>query len=184
MSNFLSVINKFYSPGSDLYNLLLNHSQCVMTLAIDIAASRCLAVDYELLASGAMLHDVGIVHTHAPSILCTGSENYMRHGVLGAEMLRPLGLEAEARICERHIGAGLLACEIAAQKLPLPQVDFLPLTLEEKLVCYADNFFSKSSPSFTPRKFAEVRRKMAKFGDATLARFDEMAQMFGSPDDI
>ena len=23
MSNFLSVINKFYSPGSDLYNLLL-----------------------------------------------------------------------------------------------------------------------------------------------------------------
>ena len=45
---------------------------------------------------------------------------------------------------KRHTGAGLTKKEIIEQELPLPQQDFLPETTEEKLICYADKFFSKT----------------------------------------
>ena len=37
-----------------------------------------------------MLHDIGILHCHAPKILCTGTEHYLRHGLIGGGMLRDL----------------------------------------------------------------------------------------------
>jgi uncharacterized protein len=40
-------------------------------------------------------------------------------------------------IIERHIGAGITAAE--AVRLGIPQKDYLPLTVEEKIVSYADN---------------------------------------------
>ena len=54
------------------------------------------------------------------------------------------GYPQHARVCERHTGAGLTKREIIEQELPLPQQDFLPETTEEKLICYADKFFSKT----------------------------------------
>ena len=79
-----------------------------------------------------------------------GSEPYLRHGLIGGELLRTYGsahhldLEEYARVCERHTGSGLTAGEIREQGLPLPPQDFLPETPLEKLICYADKFFSKS----------------------------------------
>jgi uncharacterized protein len=53
-----------------------------------------------------------------------------------------------------------------------------PETLEEKLVCYADNFFSKSQPD-VQRTFAQVRNSIARFGNDNIERFDALAQLFG-----
>lgn len=184
MNSYLSIITKFYDPQSDLFSLLVSHSESVMTLALDLARKNNLDVDYSLVASGAMLHDIGIIGTNAPTILCNGKADYMRHGLIGAEMLRKFGMEAEARICERHIGCGLTASEISAQGLPLPETDFLPKTLEEKLICYADNFFSKSTPKLIARRYDEVRAKMQKYGQDTVRRFDEMTTLFGNPDNF
>jgi uncharacterized protein len=50
-------------------------------------------------------------------------------------------MEKFARICERHTGSGLTAEEIVSGGLPLPERDFLPETLEEKIICLADKFF-------------------------------------------
>jgi uncharacterized protein len=83
-------------------------------------------VDLELVEVGALLHDLGRARTHG-----------IDHGVVGGERARGRGLpEALVRVIERHIGAGIPADEAAAQGLPAR--DFLPLTLEEKLVAYAD----------------------------------------------
>jgi uncharacterized protein len=83
-------------------------------------------VDVELVEVGALLHDLGRARTHG-----------IDHGVVGGEMARGLGLpEALVRVIERHIGAGIPAEEAAAQGLPAR--DFLPVTLEERLVAYAD----------------------------------------------
>ena len=68
-----------------------------------------------------------------------------------------------ARIAERHTGSGLTAEDIRTQHLPLPEKDFLPETLLEKLICYADKFFSKTSLD-TEKDIDRVRASMKKFG--------------------
>lgn len=182
-----AVIRHFYPEDTPLRRLLLRHSAQVRDKALAILANPDrppLNVDPELVAAGAMLHDVGILQCHAPSILCVGSRPYIAHGVIGAEMLRDYGrthgtdMEPFARICERHTGAGLTAREIRAQGLPIPERDFLPETPEEKLVCLADKFFSKSG-DMREKTPGEVRRSMEKFGPDTIARLDALRRLFG-----
>jgi len=54
------------------------------------------------------------------------------------------------------------------------------LSIEEKIVCYADKFYSKSHPERV-RTLDVARGKLEKYGLDTLKRFDEMAALFGEP---
>ena len=129
-----------------------------------------------------MLHDIGMCRTDAPGIHCHGTEPYIRHGILGRQMLDSIGLYRHGRVCERHTGAGITAAEIISQHLPIdPPRDLLPESVEEKLVCYADKFFSKSRIDESPKTLDRVRKSLAKFGDDSVVRFDEMAALFGEP---
>ena len=87
-----------------------------------------------------------------------------------------------ARVAERHTGAGLTAAEIEAQKLPLPRTDMLPETMEEKLICYADKFFSKSGDPKKEKSLEKVMEQMKSHGEDTLARFMELHRLFGPQD--
>ena len=90
-------------------------------------------------------------------------------------------LEAYARICERHTGTGITAEEIRNQKLPVPERDYLPETPEEKLVCLADKFYSKSG-GMKEKSISRIRQSMLKFGVDSVARLEEMCRMFGVMD--
>lgn len=181
MIDYLSIIEKFYAPGNDDYNLLIEHSRQVADLALNLAHRHPeMNIDIDFVYEAAMLHDIGIFKTHAPSIHCHGELPYICHGYLGRELLDSLGLHKHALVCEHHTGAGLSKSNIIEQKLPLPERDMLPTTLEEKLVCYADKFFSKSKIR-SAKPFEKVRNDMCKFGADTLDRFDEMASIFGTP---
>ena len=146
--------------------------------ALAVAEAAGLDIDRDFVYSAAMLHDIGIFRCDAAGIHCHGTEPYIRHGVIGAELMRREGLEAYARVCERHTGSGLTAKEIAEAGMPLPPVDLLPETLEEKLICYADKFFSKSGDPREEKPLERVRRSMAKFGHDSLARFDALHGLF------
>ena len=91
-----------------------------------------------------MLHDIGIAQCDAPSIYCKGTEPYIRHGVIGRQILEEAGLPRHALVCERHTGSGITAEEIRERYMPLPCRDMLPISIEEKAICYADKFYSKS----------------------------------------
>ena len=180
------IIDAFYPGESPLKTMLLVHSRqvCAKALAIlDLPENQVLALDRELVRTGALLHDIGIGRCHAPGIFCTGDLPYLAHGIAGAAMLRQYGrehgldLEAFARIAERHTGSGLTREEIEREALPLPPRDFLPETPEEKLICLADKFYSKSG-NMQEKSMARVRQGMAKFGPAPLARFDALCQLF------
>ena len=132
--NYALILHKYYEEGSALLDLLLTHSEMVADKALKVAAEANLDIDRGFVREAAMLHDIGIFRCDAPGILCHGSEPYIRHGVIGAELMRQEGLEAYARVCERHTGSGLTAKEIAETGMPLPPMDFLPETLEEKLI--------------------------------------------------
>ena len=181
------IISHFYPEDTPLRRLLLRHSMQVRDKALAILANPArppLELDPELVSAGAMLHDVGILRCHAPSILCVGERPYIAHGVIGAEMLRDYGrmhgidLEPFARICERHTGTGISAREVREQGLPIPERDYLPETPEEKLICLADKFFSKSG-DMKEKSAAAIRRSLEKFGTDTTERFDALLRLFG-----
>jgi len=101
----------------------------VTRLAVEMAErlrSRGVEVDVRLVEAGALLHDIGRSRTHDAD-----------HSAVGGRMIREMGLPEElARIVDRHIGAGIPRAE--ARKLGLPKGVYVPKTLEEKLVAYAD----------------------------------------------
>ena len=124
-----------------------------------------------------MLHDIGVFLTHAPEIYCMGDQPYICHGVLGAELMRADGYPRHALVCERHTGTGLTVADIIAQNLPLPHRDMCPVSLEEKLVCFADKFYSKSNPD-REKPLDKVRKSVARYGEDSLRRFEELAALF------
>lgn len=165
--------------------ILSIHSNCVYRKAEQLARRSKYAdcIDYRFLFEAARLHDYGIIGVDAPGIYCFGHEPYIRHGILGAEHLRgvdPVRYARHARVCEVHIGSGLTASEIASQSLPLPHVDFLPETLEEKLITYADNFYSKNPEHLQEEKtFDRIAASIEKHGNGALERLLGLRAIFG-----
>lgn len=180
MLNPLEIINFFYAENDPAREILLLHSTQVRNKALFLCRGIP-GIDLETVNTGAMLHDIGIRFCNAPDIGCNGEENYLLHGILGAESLRAFkhieGLEKFARICERHTGSGITVAEIREQNLPLPERDLIPETKEEKVICLADKFFSKSG-DFAEKSLEKIRRQMVKFGSGSLQRFDDLCREF------
>ena len=114
--NYQAIIDQYYPEDTALRHILMIHSRAVMERALAICdRHRELNLDRNFIVEAAMLHDIGICRCHAPGILCYGSEPYICHGRIGAEMLRQAGFPRHARVCERHTGAGLTKTEIIQQ---------------------------------------------------------------------
>lgn len=173
----LELINK-YCPEDKLQHILLTHSCAVADKALAIARSHPeLSADEQFIEEAALLHDIGIVRVNAPAIACYGTEPYICHGILGAEILRSEGMERHALVCERHTGTGLTLQQIVAQQLPLPQRDMQPVSVEEQIICFADNFFSKTRLD-TEKTVEQARRSLEKFGEEGLVKFDAWCKRF------
>jgi len=176
--DYQAIINKYYPEDNELRHILLVHSRAVADKALAIADRHPeLSLDRQFIEEAAMLHDIGIVRCNAPGIQCFGTEPYICHGRIGAEMLRAEGFPRHARVCERHTGAGITRSQIIAKKLPLPQQDFLPETMEEKVICYADKFFSKSHLD-EEKTIEQAIASLSKFGEEGVTRFREWVKMF------
>lgn len=176
--DYRKIIEKYYPAGSRLRDIYLRHCRSVAGLALEIAGRKKLPLDPAVVEAAAMLHDIGIFATDAPSIECRGTEPYIRHGVIGAGLLRAEGAGEEyAVVAERHTGAGLTADDVRRGGLPLEARDYLPLTLLERLICYADKFYSKSG-DMERKPLEKVRRQMARFSEDTLRRFDALHREF------
>ncbi len=176
--DYQKIIDKYYPEASRLRDILICHSRQVADRALQICdAHPELGFDRKFVEEAAMLHDIGIFRCDAPGIACHGTEPYICHGRLGAELMRNEGYERHARVCERHTGAGLSRHDIVSQDLPLPHRDFLPETLEEKVICYADKFYSKSNPQ-KEKTHGQAEKSLAKFGEEGLARFKAWEKLF------
>lgn len=174
------IIDSFYPEkgNTELRNVLIVHSRLVTEKALQIAQKQPeMELDLDFIQEAAMLHDIGIFLCNAPSIFCKGSEPYLRHGVLGAQILRKAGYPRHARVCERHTGAGLTRKDIIEQGLLLPLQDYLPETFEEKLICYADKFFSKSHLT-DEKTFEQALNSMKRFGADSVDRLLQLHHLF------
>jgi uncharacterized protein len=172
------IIEKYYTKNSPLYAILMEHSVAVTQKALAISAKHPeLHIDNQFVGEAGMLHDIGIFKTNAPSIHCYGTEPYIAHGYLGSELLQAEGFPQHALVCERHTGTGLSPEEIVAQNLPVPHRDMQPLSIEEKVICFADCFFSKTKLGIekTPEQAAA---SLSKFGEQSVERFVEWCGIF------
>ena len=178
--DYKTEIDKYYPADSIVRGILLTHSGQVRDLALRINAERQLEIAPDSIEAAAMLHDIGIIFTDAPALDCHGTEPYMRHGIVGADLLRSDGVdEYLARVAERHTGAGLTADDIIAQQLPLdPTRDYMPQTTLERLISYADCFYSKSG-DMQKKSLKRVRASMARLGEAVARRFEALVNEFG-----
>ena len=77
----------------------------------------------------------------------------------------------------RPIGAGITVHDIESRNLPLPRRDFLPETIEEQIICYADKFYSKSHPE-RERSIEQTIKSLRKFGEDGVLKFCEWARRF------
>lgn len=176
----LSLLQKYF-PEPEALRIVLEHSRNVASKALQLARSHSASDSLDLcfIEEAALLHDVGICRVDAPGIGCHGSYPYILHGILGREILEAEGLPRHALVCERHIGVGLTVADIASQGLPLPYRDMSPLTDEERIVCFADLFYSKKPGELDAEKpLASVRNDIGRFGEDKTAIFDAWTAEF------
>ena len=113
---------------------VINHSIAVRDIAVKIAKKA--NANIELVEAGSLLHDIGRSKTHD-----------IHHAIEGVKIVKKLNIDLSIiRIIECHIGAGILCKD--AKELGLPVKDYIPVSLEEKIVCHADNLVcgSKRQP--------------------------------------
>lgn len=117
-------------------------------------------IDLDLVYAGGLLHDIGRSKTHS-----------IHHAVEGAKIAIEKGLDEKiVYIIERHIGAGIQEEEAVA--LGLPAKDYMPLTLEEKIVAHADNLVSGKKVGCLDDLVAELKER--KLDEKIIQRIIEL----------
>jgi uncharacterized protein (TIGR00295 family) len=149
---------------------VIEHCKAVQFFASKIAErliKNGIEVDTQLVRIGALLHDIGRARSHR-----------VDHGVMGGRMAREMQLGEEvARIIERHVGAGIPAAE--AEVLGLPAKDYIPETIEEKIVAHADNMvLFKKHP--IDKTLAKLDRKGKMEAKARMEKLhEELSELAG-----
>ena len=177
---YFEIIHRYIPPNSSTYPLYMIHCQLVANKALTVARKLGLSDErMQFIEEAAMLHDIGIFKTDAPSIGCTGTLPYICHLVEGAKILEAEGLPRHARVAERHASTGLTQEEIEAHGLPLPPKDLIPETVEEEVISYADFFYSKLQDTlWQPKSLDAIRRGVARHGEHKLAKLEEWITRF------
>ena len=122
---------------------VIEHSKFVAKKSVELAKKLSVPVDIQLVEIGALLHDIGRSQTHG-----------IDHGIKGGIILRERGLPEIAEFAENHIGVGISKEDAA--KLGLPRKNYLPRTIEQKIVCFVD-FLTEGTHLMS---FAEALRKL------------------------
>jgi len=148
---------------------VISHIEKVTEKALEIGKNlkeNGYKVDLELLETGGYLHDIGRSVTHG-----------IRHGIESSRIVKELGFsEPVVKLVERHMGAGITAEEAA--KLGLPRRGFIPQTLEEKILSYADKFLESDFVFDTIDGEQVVDRKDLLY-DSIEPTLDRFRKLFG-----
>ena len=108
---------------------VIRHCETVAAVATEIAEAcqkKGINVDVRLVEIGALLHDIGRSETHS-----------VHHARVGVEIAKSLNLpRSVVSIIDRHVGGGITVEE--AKRIGWKPKSYVPRTLEEKVVSYAD----------------------------------------------
>ncbi|WP_406010840.1 HDIG domain-containing protein [Streptomyces sp. NBC_00637] len=174
-------LHERYAPSPEALDLVFTHCEIVCGIAEQLVARTDLPLDADLVRVGALLHDIGVYRLYDDDGRID-HRDYVRHGVLGHEILHAEGFpERLRRFCSCHTGVGLTRQDIREQGLGIPEADYLAETVEEQLVMYADKFHSKTTPPtfLTADSYAT---RVGRFGADKVRAFGVLRARFGEPD--
>ncbi len=181
MIDYFQIIHKYIPPDSSVYRVYLPHVTLVTAKALRIAQHLGLSREQQrFIEEAAMLHDIGIVKVTPFSPPTEEQRPYICHAPLGRGLLEAEGLPRHALVAERHIGVGITKTEIEEQRLPLPARDMLPETQEERIIGWADLFYSKKPHRlWEEASYKHIERGLAKFGARQPEAFRQWSREFG-----
>lgn len=175
-------LHRKYAPNEAMFESVYGHCKIVWDIARQLLENHDISVDKDVVKAGCLLHDIGVYQLWDAK---DGIDwkNYIKHGILGEALLKgePLIDGTLAHIASHHTGVGLTKQDIINDTLPLPPMDYVAQTAEERLVMYADKFHSKT----TPPSFNSVTwyaQYVARFGEEKARIFMRMVDEFGEPD--
>ncbi len=176
--NPIQIATFYIQPN--LWKVFFVHSVLVAQFSLQIAERLGLNQETKkFIEEAALLHDIGIGKVSMDKDNSQNKPPYIQHGLLGEEILQNLGYPLHAAVCRNHIGVGLTQEIILRNKLPLPAEDMCPSTLSEKIITYADLFFSKSN-IYYKRSFPEVEAKIRSYAQEQLEKLRELHKQFGN----
>jgi uncharacterized protein (TIGR00295 family) len=131
--------------------LIVQHCKTVARVSRILAEAmveKGVPVDVRVILAGALLHDIGRTRVQT-----------VQHGYESSRILRERGVDDRVvEIVKKHVGAGLSREE--ANKLGLPPGDYVPSTVEERIVCFADKMVGATEV----RPFSEEVKRFVRKG--------------------
>ncbi len=155
---------------------ILKEAGCTKRVIIHCCTVRTVAeqmikridCDKDLVIAGAMLHDIGRAVDHS-----------VMHANVGADMAAELGLPNElVNIIRKHTGAGLDQEDV--EEMGLPPGDYMPSTIEEKIVAHSDNMVSDNAVVMHSHSVDKLLMKGATRGADRIERLhEELSELYG-----
>jgi uncharacterized protein len=150
---------------------VIAHCEGVAKLAketAEICQKKGHKVNVDLVEISALLHDIGRSKTHS-----------VNHAVVGAEIAKSKELpDAVIAVIKRHVGGGITTAE--AKELGWPKDNYIPESLEEKIVSYADKLveISERVPiELTISKLREEKREAS--AERVMKLHNEISKLLG-----
>lgn len=177
--DYRSIIDK-YIKNPLTHHIYLVHVSLVTARALKIARGLGLTEEQmQFIEEASMLHDIGIIKVDDEELGCTGKLDYVCHGTEGRKILEAEGLPLHALVAERHTGVGIPKEDIIKDNLPLPHRDMLAISIEEKIIAWADLFYSKNPRKlFIEKTMNHAYNSIAGFGESHKKIFKEWEAMF------
>ncbi|TDC82346.1 HD domain-containing protein [Actinomadura sp. 7K507] len=176
----IRALHEKYAPSREAFEVVYMHCLIVCEIAEQLMGDAGSDLDRDLVRAGCLLHDIGVYRLYGPGGTFD-HKRYVRHGVLGHELLQDEGFpEVICRFCSCHTGMGITRDDVERQGLPVPAGDYVAETGEERLVMYADKFHSKTDPpTFVAADSYAVH--VRRFGSDKVRTFKAMREHFGEP---
>ena len=143
------------------------HCATVRAVA-EVIAEGIPQADMDLVIAGALLHDIGRSKDHS-----------IMHAYLGSKIAEEYKLpHSIVEIIRKHTGAGLDDEEVEA--MGLPPGDYIPSTIEEKIVAHADNMVSDNRVVSHRHSVDKLMSKGAEKGALRVEMLHrELSDLFG-----
>lgn len=165
-------------------DLVWIHSVIVKDISLQIAdrleSNFEIEVNRDLVRVGALFHDIGVYNCFDEELHSEkDAPKYILHGYEGYNILKDEKIpERIARFALVHTGTGITVEDIEREGLPLPKKDYIPISLEEEIVTFADKFHSKY-PSFNDYK--DQKKRLEKFDLSKGIKLEVFKKKFGIP---
>lgn len=179
-------LHQKYSCGKNrekMLEVVWTHSQIIKEISLMIAQN--LEKNYQietnknLLIFGSLVHDIGYYDCFDGYY--KKIQPYILHGKIGYDILKKEKYpENVCRFTLIHLGVGINSEQIIKENIPLEKKDYIPITLEEEIVAYADNFHSKNPVCFND--YEQEKKEIEGFDQNSGIIFDRFRRKFGVPD--